>query len=138
MTLVIDPNITRPKEAVLYAFKAFPTHLSEDTDREKISLKYLVRSIEGKYTWVGLHVAKGSAEMWRHLVVNGSDVVEIGVVLGEKEVADMLEDDHGELTINGEPIKAFFNEGTGTQRVPGRIIAIPVPATYEVSVSLNF
>ena len=83
-------------------------------------------------------MAKGSAEMWGLLVVNGSDVVEIGVFLGEKDVADGLEDDHGELTINGEPIKAFFNEGTGTQRVPGRIIAIPVPATYEVSVSLNF
>ena len=67
--------------------------------------------------------------------MNGSDVVEIGVVLGEKEVADMLEDAHGELTMNGEPIKAFFNEGTGTQRVPGRIVAIPVPATYEVSAS---
>ena len=69
--------------------------------------------------------------------MNGSDVVEIGVVLGEKNAADGLKDDHGELTMNGEPIKAFFNEGTGTQRVPGRIVAIPVPTTYEASASLN-
>jgi len=28
--------------------------------------------------------------------------------------------------------QSFFNEGTGMQRVPGMIVAIPVPATYEV------
>jgi len=45
--------------------------------------------------------------------------------------------DEEEHKMNGETINAYYNEGTGVRRLPGRIFHVPLPATYEVSSSLN-
>jgi len=70
---------------------------------------------------------KGSAEVWRLLVGNGSDVVEISAFPGDEE----------ELKMNGEIINTYLNQGTGLRRLPGGIFHVSLQATYEVSSSLN-
>jgi len=97
------------QEAILCALGAFPTQLNGDTDRERITL--CLRPVVGISSWAGLRVAKDSANMWRYLLSNGSDVVEVGVFMGGIRDGDDCE---LELTgTNGIPIKAQFTLGVG-------------------------
>ena len=90
--------------------EAFPTHLDKKA-RESISLKYYVRSKDAQFSWVGLRAARGSIDMWSHLVVDGSKVAEIGVLVDKKQERT-LEPIHG---IGGQPIVAHLEAGTGSQ-----------------------
>jgi len=97
------------QEAILCALGAFPTQLNGDRDKERITL--CLRPVVGISSWAGLRVAKNSANMWRHLLSNGSDVVEVGVFMGR-----IRDGDDCELELrgkNGIPIKAQFNLGVG-------------------------
>jgi len=104
-------------------------HLDETT-RESISLKYYVRSKDAQFSWVGLRAARGSKEMWSYLVVDGSEVAEIGVLVDKKQ-GRTLEPIHG---MDGQPIVAYFEAGTGLKTVV-EVNCTDVPPNYEVRLS---
>jgi len=114
------------QEAILCALGAFPTQLNGDTDKERITL--CLRPVFGISSWAGLRVAKNSANMWRHLLSNGSDVVEVGVFMG-----GIRDGDDCELELrgkNGIPIKARFTPAVGLGW-GDNLVPVNVPKNYD-------
>lgn len=118
------------QEAVLSALGAFPQHLKEDIPRENISLKYRLR-VDGTASWIGLRAAKSTADMWKILLANGSDIIEIGVLVEEFPPNTLVVNDPI-VGKDGEPVKTNFFLN-GLKWIGGQPNLVDVPPTYEVS-----
>lgn len=112
--------------------EAFHEQLDVDTARESILLKYCLRLVNGTPFWTGLRAAKGSADVWKRFLINGSEIPEIGVYVDKKHVANSSKQDPL-IGWNGIQIKAAFGFGVGMSQVAGSTTGfITTPPTYEV------
>jgi len=117
---------------------AFPAQLDENTDRESLSLKYYVRSINGKCSWVGLRAAKGSVETWEYLMVNGLDIVEVGVFTDKIYASNSLVQepitgkDGGQINVN-----FYLTASLDWVEKPPSVLAC-VPPSFEVGIFLIY
>ena len=114
--------------------EVFPEQLNGNISRDSISLKYCRRAANGAASWAGLRAARGSADIWRLLMMSGSDIVEVGVCWESDEDDDdpALEPIIGR---GGQQISAFFyksNELRWASQEP--MVSISVPRTYKVRI----
>jgi len=100
------------KEAILCALEAFPKNISPNTARKNISLKYLFKGANGSASWIGLRSAQRSADTWKALLSNGSDIVEIGV-FADVDSAPTPPVSAPITGKNGKQIHATFYLGSG-------------------------
>ena len=113
--------------------EAFPEQLNSNISRDSILLKYCRRAANGAASWAGLRAARGSADIWRLLMMSGSDIVEVGVCWeGNGDDDPALEPITGR---GGQEIKVFFYK-TNELRWVGQepMVSIAVPRTYKVRI----
>jgi len=108
-------------------------HLGSETTKEAITLMYHFRPVNGTSSWAGLRAAKDSAAKWRFLLADGSDIVEVGVLVEDKNGVKSVV--HGPITgKHGLQIKVHFLAGPGlVWNEPKANDNLPlIPSTYEV------
>ena len=120
------------KEAILCALEAFPKNISPNTARKNISLKYLFKGANGSASWIGLRSAQRSADTWKALLSNGSDIVEIGV-FADVDSAPTPPVSAPITGKNGKQIHATFYLGSGLRwSSADDPDSMPIPLSYEV------
>jgi len=108
---------------------AFPAQLNGDFDKERITLR--LRPVEGTLSWAGLRAAKDSADVWRYLLSNGSDTVEVGVFLSNLETENVCQ--QGKIMgRDSRPIECTFYTTDGVNWLDAPPAQDHVPSTYEV------
>jgi len=107
--------------------------LSPNTTKDNISLKYLFKGANGIASWIGLRATQRSANAWKGLLSNGSDIVEIGVFVNTTPAAiPISEPITGKY---GRHILARFFPVSGLRWSDSNVQATtPVPPTYEVRI----
>ena len=55
-----------------------------------MSLKYLFKGANGVASWIGLRATQRSSDAWKGLLSNGSDIVEIGVLVNPTPVVNPI------------------------------------------------
>ena len=110
--------------------------MSPNTTKDNISLKYLFKGANGIASWIGLRATQRSADAWKGLLSNGSDIVEIGVFVNLTPVAiPVSEPITGKY---GRQILARFFPVSGLRWSNSNVQAIvestTIPPTYEVRI----
>jgi len=108
-------------------------HLGSDTAKEAITLMYHFRPVNGTPSWARLRAAKDSAAKWRFLLADGSDIVEVGVLVEDQNGVKSVV--HGPITgKHGLQIHVHYIADPGlVWNGPEAIDNLPlIPSTYEV------
>jgi len=110
-------------------------HLGSNTAKEAITLMYHFRPVNGTASWAGLRAAKTSAAKWRFLLADGSDIVEVGVLVDDQDAVKSVV--HGPITgKDGRQMNAVIIAAPGLEwnGPEGNGNLLPIPSTYEVRV----
>jgi len=111
----------------------FQKQLNQIGIRDRLSLKYCRRTVNGTPSWAGLRAAKGFADVWRYLLANGSDMVEVGVSIEDMEENEPIDGAQWPMIgTHGTVVVAYFYKSNNKRWVgkPGN--AISLPHTYQV------
>lgn len=85
--------------------------------------------------WAGLRAAKNSAAKWRFLLADGSNIVEVGVLVDDQDAVKPIV--HAPITGNdGREVNALFLAAPGLEwnGPEGNRDLKHIPSTYEVRV----
>jgi len=114
--------------AVQLVLSVFDRALRKNIDEADVILKYPCKRMTGTTMWAGLRAAQGSAEVWARLV-DGPDVVEIGVFVPFKDLAVNPAAESSIVNDRDVPIRVKF---AGSNHPDASKELFFLPPTYEV------